>query len=66
MTVDAATTTAAMVVVVTDARLRLGLAALKNQLQSERAVASLSARALEQARQAASAAGNGRRLDILV
>ncbi len=62
MTVDAATTAA----VATDARLRLGLAALKNQLQSERAVASLSTRALDQARQAAPAAGNGQRLDILV
>ncbi len=61
MAVDA--TTAA---VVADPRLRLGLAALKNQLQSERAVVSLSTRALEQARQAAPAAGNGRRLDILV
>ncbi len=61
MTVDAVTTAG-----VADTRLRLGLAALKNQLQSERAVASLSTRALEQARQAAPAAGNGRRLGILV
>ena len=61
MTVDAATTA-----VVADTRLRFGLAALKNQLQSERAAASLATQALEQARQAAPAAGNGRLLDILV
>ncbi len=61
MTVDAA-----MTAVAGDARLRFGLAALKNQLQSERAVVSLSTLALEQARQAAPAAGNGRLLDILV
>ncbi len=61
MTLATATTAVAA-----DVRLRFGLAALKNQLQSERAVASLSTRALEQARQAAPAAANGRRLDILV
>jgi len=61
MTVDAATTAAAA-----SAQFQLGLAALKNQLQSERAVVSLTTQALEQARQAAPPAGNGRLLDILV
>ena len=61
MTVDAATTAVAA-----GTRLRSGLAALKNQLESERAAASLTTRALEPARQAAPAAGKGRRLDILV
>lgn len=61
MTVDAATTAVAA-----GTRSQFGLAALKNQLESERAAASLTTRALEQARQAAPAAGKGRLLDILV
>ncbi len=61
MTVDAATTAVAA-----GTRLRFGLAALKNQLETEPAAASLATQALEQAGQGAPAAGNGRLVDILV
>ncbi len=61
MTVEAATTAVAA-----GTRLQFGLAALKNQLETERAAASLATQALEQGRQGAPAAGNGRLVDILV
>jgi hypothetical protein len=61
LNVTAATTALAL-----NARLHGGLAAIKAQLEAERAAVSLATQALEQGRQALAAAKQGSRLDILV